>query len=339
MGLPQLPLRAAYIHLKNPTKARNVLSLSVLKDIRAQLAHHLTPPSTHKPLLLPSFKSHVLETLEADAKLSTKREKSNLESHSAFLVRGPSHKRLRGALPQVLVLRSEGDEFSAGLDLEEFAAASEEDRTETFGVLGHISGLIRHSPAIVVAAVQGPATGVGLQLAMLADVTIAMADTKFQLPGMKDLGLPDISALSVAHRVPPGLVYRMFATGEAVTAAEVGAGGELDVVPVPAVDSGKTREEVFEERVAGTVERLATETAAMAQAYGKWVFMTHKGIRSTEESSSWVAKAMVLGATRDNAVEGMRASLEGRTPVWTDGEQGLPVKGARTVEPEWNWKL
>lgn len=316
MPLPKLPARAAYIHLKNPTK-RNALSLSVLQDIRSQLAHHLSPRETNKPLLLPGFKQHMIDKLEADAKLSTRRITSTQESPAAFLVRAPTHKRLRADLPQVLVLRSEGDEFSAGLDIEEFATLSEDERTETLGVLAHITGLIRHSPAIVVAPVQGPASGMGFQLAMLADVAIAMADTKFQLPGMS-LGLPDITALSTTRCIPPNLVYRMFATGEAVTAAELGAGA-LDVVPVPAVDSGKTREEVFEERVAGTVAKLAA-AAPMAQAYGKWVFSTHRQIRSSQEASEWVQRAMVLGATRDHAVEGMWASLEGRTPVWPEWE-------------------
>lgn len=314
MPFPKLPPRAAYITIRNPTK-RNILSLAVLQDLRAQLATHLTSPQTKSPLLLPAFKPHVITTLEADAQIQTRRLASVHESTSAWLVRAPSHTAYRGDLPQVLVLRSEGaDEFSAGHDVDEFAAMDDAGRSAVASVMAHIVGLIRHSPAIVVAPVQGFASGIGFQLAMLADVTIAMADTQFQLPGM-GRGLPDIGALSVASGVPTRQLYRMYAMGEAVTAAELGAGA-LDVVPVPEAGSGRTREEVFEERVARVVERLATETAGMAQAFGKWAFWTHRGMRSPQEASLWISKAMTVAASRDHAVEGMSAFREGRTPEW-----------------------
>ncbi|CAN8105326.1 unnamed protein product [Discula destructiva] len=321
MSFPKLPPRAAYIYLKNPTK-RNALSLSVLQDLRAQLAQHLARPDSRQLALLPGFKSHVIDTLEADAQLSTRRLISKAESTYAWLVRAPSWKRVRHEQAQVLVLRSEGPVFSAGHDLDELAAASPEERREIFNCCAQVMALIRQSPALVVAPVQGFASAAGFQLAMMADVTIAMADTKFQLPGMK-IGMPCISPVSaVSKRISPGLAYRMYATAEPITAAELG-NGAVDVVPVPdqSVKGAKTREEAFEERVATVVEQLATETAGQAQAFGKWAYWTQMGIRSDAETAGWASRAMVLAARSDDAAEGIAAFKEKRTPEWPVWEE------------------
>lgn len=182
--------------------------------------------------------------------------------------------------------------------------------------------LIRNYPGVVVAAVQGLATAAGCQLAMTADVPIAAADTRFQLPGM-GIGLPCTSpSVAVSRRVPPGLAYRMFATAEPVTGAELGS-GVLDVVEVPEhAESTDTRAKAFEERVAHVVARLAG-TSGQAQALGKWAFWTQLGMRGAEDggdgykyAAEWAGRMMALHARSEDAREGIAAWRGKRNPEW-----------------------
>ncbi|KAF3763225.1 ClpP/crotonase [Cryphonectria parasitica EP155] len=319
MAFPRLPARAAYINLSNPHK-RNALSLAVLRDLRRQLHFHLKCPVTGEPVLLPPFQPDLIDTLEAAAEGGSKSD----DLH-AWLTHAPTWRRRRADQPRVLVLRSEGPVFSSGHDLAELSSLSRDEVHETFALCAEVMSLIRRSPAVVVAPVQGLATAAGFQLAMTADLPIALGDTKFQLPGM-GIGLPCTSpAVAVSRRVSPGLAYRMFATAESVTAAELGA-GVLDVVPVPEhAESTDTRAKAFEERVASVVGRLV-ETSGQAQALGKWAFWTQLGMRGGhgegggadgyEDAVRWAGRAMALHARSEDAKEGITAWREKRRAEW-----------------------
>lgn len=316
MTFPKLPAKAAYIHLNNPKK-RNALSLSVLQDLRSQLHRHLTSPRTGRLLLLPPFNPEVTKTL--------KFHNSNPHAPSKWLVDSTAWRRNREGLPNVLVLRSEGPVFSAGHDLGELQRASSTDIKKTFALCAEVMTLIRRSPAPVVCPVQGLATAAGFQLAMAADYPIALGSTMFQLPGMR-IGLPCTSpATVVSRRLPAALAYRLFATGESISARELGA-GVLDVVPVPEhAESTDTAKAAFEARVEEVVRRLAEETAGQPQAFGKWAYWAQLAVNSRgegefmdeyEAATQWAGDFMAMHAQGEDAKEGMSAFLEKRTPEW-----------------------
>ncbi|KAL1850721.1 hypothetical protein Daus18300_012799 [Diaporthe australafricana] len=317
MAFPKLPAKAAYIHLNNPSK-RNALSLAVLRDLRAQLRSHLTSPKTGRLTLLPPFKANAIHQLE-------KHNTTPGTAPSQWLTDSTAWHKEREGLPNVLVLRSEGPVFSAGHDLGELHKASDHEVKETFALCAEVMALIRKSPAPVVCPVQGLATAAGFQLAMTTDFPIALGSTKFQLPGMR-IGLPCTSpATAVSRRLPPALAYRLFATGESITADELGT-GVLDVVPVPEhAESTDTAALAFEARVAAVVRRLAEETAGQPQAFGKWAYWTQLGVivgdmrtnrDDHEAATEWAGGVMAMHAQSEDAREGMRAWLEKRTPEW-----------------------
>lgn len=317
MAFPKLPAKAAYIHLNNPSK-RNALSLSVLQDLRAQLRRHLTSPKTGRLALLPRFKPGMIGLLE-------KHNARPDDAPSKWLTDSTAWREEREGLPNVLVLRSEGPVFSAGHDLGELHKASEPEVREILSLCAEVMTLIRRSPAPVVCPVQGLATAAGFQLAMTADFPIALGSTRFQLPGMR-IGLPCTSpAAAVSRRLPPALAYRLFATGESITAGELG-GGVLDVVPVPEhAESTDTAALAFEDRVAAVVRRLAEETAGQPQAFGKWAYWTQLGVSvghtrdprdDQEAATQWAGRVMAMHARTEDAHEGMRAWLEKSPPEW-----------------------
>lgn len=141
MGLPRLPLRAAYLHLDNP-KRRNALSLSVLRSLRDQLLAFNTSPSG-RLRILPPFKPHLVDSLERG------------DDEYAWLVDADVWRREREDLPNVLVLRSEGPVFCSGHDLGELKALSHDEVKETFKICAEVMALIRRSPAPVIGVIQG----------------------------------------------------------------------------------------------------------------------------------------------------------------------------------------
>jgi enoyl-CoA hydratase/carnithine racemase len=328
MAFPKLPARAAYIHINNPKK-RNALSLSVLEDLHAQLSRHLTSPRSGRLLLLPPFQPEALKSLDKDRKAE-----DDGQGSTKWLTDSAAWRREREGLPNVLVLRSKGPVFSAGHDLRELSELPEDEVRRTFGLCARVMALIRRSPAPVVCPVQGLATAAGFQLALTADLPIALASTRFQLPGMR-IGLPCTSPVTaVSRRLPSALAYRLFATGESISAAELG-GGVLDVVPVPEhAEATDTAAAAFEARVDGVVRRLAEETAGQPQAFGKWAYWTQLGIQQQQQhqqhsyaeaggfasdleaAAGWAGGAMAMHAQSEDAREGIGAWMEKRPPKW-----------------------
>lgn len=317
MAFPKLPAKAAYIHLNNPKK-RNALSLSVLQDLRTQLHRHLTSPRTGRLLLLPPFNPDTIKHLKPHPPAKS-------SNPSKWLTDSLAWRRNREGLPNVLVLRSEGPVFSAGHDLSELQRAPGDEVRRTFALCAEVMALIRRSPAPVVCPVQGLATAAGFQLAMTADYPIALGDTMFQLPGMR-IGLPCTSpATAVSRRLPAALAYRLFATGEGISARELGA-GVLDVVPVPEhAESTDTAAVAFEARVEEVVRRLAEETAGQPQAFGKWAYWAQLAVGNRgegefvddyEAASKWAGGIMAMHAQSEDANEGISAWKEKRKPEW-----------------------
>jgi len=93
-----------------------------------------------------------------------------------------------------VVLTGAGKAFSAGGDVETFAAFEEEGPAKFMGMAIGLHALIatlRRAPKPVVAAVNGVAAGAGFSMALACDVAVATASARFTL-GYQNIGLsPD----------------------------------------------------------------------------------------------------------------------------------------------------
>jgi len=149
---------------------------------------------------------------------------------------------------------------------------------------------------------------------MATDYPIAMADTKFRLPGVS-IGLPCTSpSTTISRRLSPSLTYRLLLTGESIRANQLQ--GAVDCVPVPThAESTDTPKAAFESRVAEVVDRLVG-AAAQPQALGKWAFWTQLSM-PPDEAGKFAAKIMGMHAKGGEGREGMSAFLGKREPVWT----------------------
>ncbi|MFC7202888.1 enoyl-CoA hydratase/isomerase family protein [Haloferax namakaokahaiae] len=86
----------------------------------------------------------------------------------------------------VVLLQGAGEAFCAGADLDSVADLSD---PESFARLGQkVASTIESSPAVVVAGIDGPARGGGVELALACDVRVATPWATLGEPGVK-LGL------------------------------------------------------------------------------------------------------------------------------------------------------
>jgi enoyl-CoA hydratase/carnithine racemase len=151
---------------------------------------------------------------------------------------------------RVVVLRGEGQSFSAGLDrgmlapgglpgepdMLALAADGPDSATEAIEEFQRGFSLWAQSPAVVVAAVQGHAIGAGCQLALAADLRILADDAQLAMRETS-LGLvPDLAGTApLVALVGPARALEICATGRFVGAAEAVDIG-LANVAVPRAD-------------------------------------------------------------------------------------------------------
>jgi 2-(1,2-epoxy-1,2-dihydrophenyl)acetyl-CoA isomerase len=158
---------------------------------------------------------------------------------------------------RAVVITGAGRAFSSGADLRDLSGR--EDRTPE----GHIDvrrvlnehyhpiiTMIRTMPKPVLAAVNGPAVGIGVSLALAADLVVA-AESAYLMLAFVNIGLvPDGgSSLFVPTRVGLARATEMAMLGERVTAAQALEWGLVNRV-VPDAE--------FADEVAALRDRLAT---------------------------------------------------------------------------------
>jgi len=218
---------------------------------------------------------------------------------------------------RVIVLTGAGRGFCAGLDLSEGAAPASAQglgRVQAgMTVQKSIAGLVpkmRAMPQPIVAAVNGPAAGGGLALALASDVRIAAASARFNVAFVR-IGLSgcDIGVSWLLPRlVGASRAFELLLTGRFVDAAEADRIGLVARV----VDDGN-------------VVASARETAALIVANSPWgVRMTKEVMWSQLEIGSLQAgidlenRTQILSSFTGDMTEATRAFLEKRPARFTN---------------------
>lgn len=206
-----------------------------------------------------------------------------------------------------LVIRGAGNRFfSAGADLNMFAAGDREMAAAVADSFGEAFGALSRFRGVSIAAINGYAMGGGLECAMACDIRIAEEQAVMALPEATVGLLP--AGLGTQHLpwlVGEGWAKRMILCGERVdaeTALRIGLVEE--VVPTGAS---------FEKAIA-----LAAQVAGQSPGSVAACKQLIQGARSapltdgyTRERDAFVA----LFGTEDQ-LEGVNAFLEKRKPVW-----------------------
>lgn len=205
---------------------------------------------------------------------------------------------------RVLVLGAEGKHFSAGADVGEHLPPHHLTLIPRF--LETVAALDAF-PLPVIAAVRGKCLGGGFELVQPADMIVAGDSAAFGQPEIVLGVFPPAAAVLLAERMPAGLAARLIYSGDPVTAVEAERGGFVTrLVPDDAVD----------EAAVELARRVARHSAAALRAAkralrGVGVETRHAALRRAGH-----AYLHELMDTHD-AVEGLRAFVEKRRPVWS----------------------
>jgi 2-(1,2-epoxy-1,2-dihydrophenyl)acetyl-CoA isomerase len=221
------------------------------------------------------------------------------------------HDGLAAALDQAaaddvraVVLTGAGRGFCVGQDVAEFpsdpAAVGELLRTRYNPNIGRLRSLKKP----VIAAVNGPAAGAGLALALACDVRLAASTASF-VPAFVGIGLVPDSGIShtLSRLIGPSRAFEWMVSGRRLPA---------DV----AVAWGLVSRVVEETELAGAAGQLAAGLAAMptrAVALTKLLF-DRAPVTSLAEQLELEADLQAQAAATEDFAEGVRAFLEKRPP-------------------------
>jgi 2-(1,2-epoxy-1,2-dihydrophenyl)acetyl-CoA isomerase len=215
---------------------------------------------------------------------------------------------------RAVLVRGAGRGFSSGADLKDMSSQAEltdEGRPDVYRTLTEryhpiITGL-REMPKPVVAAVRGPAVGIGLSLALACDLIVA-AESAYFLLAFVNIGLvPDGgSSLFVPSRVGMARAFEMAMLGERVPAPQALDWGLINrVVP----------DEAFDAEVQELVSRLAAgptrSYAGTKRQLNRWLY---SGMADQLEFEAGIQREM---SQSEDFIEGVSAFVAKRQARFT----------------------
>ncbi|CUU57999.1 enoyl-CoA hydratase [Parafrankia irregularis] len=196
---------------------------------------------------------------------------------------------------RAIVLTGVGTSFCAGADLDQVYG---EAFTEALYAALHA---ITDAAVPVIAAVNGPAIGAGLQLALAADLRVAAERASFAIPTAR-LGLA----------VDPWTLSRLAALAGGGTARAVVIGCET-VAAQRAIDLGLVQRSGELDVAVAWAQELAG-LAPLTLAYSKRAF--NEAVDAAARPSAAVTAAYEACWASDDAQEGRRARAEKRPPIF-----------------------
>jgi enoyl-CoA hydratase len=206
---------------------------------------------------------------------------------------------------RVLVITGAGKAFVAGADIAEMVN-KDSAAAIAFSQLGQkVFRRLETLDLIVIAAINGFTLGGGLELAMSCDFRIASSNAKFGQPEV-NLGL--IPGYAGTQRLPRlvGLANALFilTTGEMITSEEALRMGLVQKV----VDPENLMSEVT--RLAGLISSKGPKAVKLVKS------VTRKGYTMEFDSASQLESESFGSLFGNEGLEGMKAFLEKRKPLW-----------------------
>jgi cyclohexa-1,5-dienecarbonyl-CoA hydratase len=204
---------------------------------------------------------------------------------------------------RALVLAAEGRHFSAGADVSEHLPPAYRTMIPEFV---ETVARLRDFPAPVVAAVRGKCLGGGFELVQAADLVIAGEGAVFGQPEIGLAVFPPAACAILPGRCGPGPAAELIFTGDPIPAAR-------------ALAFGLVTRTVPDDRVEAEALALARRLAAHSGAALRAAKRALRAAAAPAADALRAAERVYLEdlMRTDDAVEGLRAFVEKRPPVWT----------------------
>jgi len=213
---------------------------------------------------------------------------------------------------RTIVLRGEGQVFSAGHNLKEMTVETGYDyHMEIFNTCEKMMLLIGQVPVPVLGVVTGLAAAAGCQMISSCDLVVAAPSARFSTPGAAVGLFCHTPGIPLARRVPRAVSGYMLLTGETISAEE-------------AYNAGLVSKLVQEDKMDEEVERICAAIASKPRgviALGKR-FYQHQLELPLSPAYTAGGKVMADNLWYKDAQEGIAAFKEKRRPVFshTDGK-------------------
>lgn len=207
---------------------------------------------------------------------------------------------------KVLLLSAVGEKaFSTGVSVQDHLADKVDEMIPLFG---RTMRAAIHLDIPVVAAVKGYCLGGGCELAVMCDLVVAAESARI---GQPEITLGDYAPIGVAtyaRILGPKKAFELLLLGETLTAAKAKELGLVNFV-VP--------DESFEAEVEALVQKLASMSLVSLKASKRAIYM---GMDMGFNEAITMAEYIYLNvlAKSHDGMEGLKAFLEKRKPVWRD---------------------
>ncbi|MBP2309608.1 enoyl-CoA hydratase [Azospirillum melinis] len=210
-----------------------------------------------------------------------------------------------GSGARALLLRGEGGSFCAGRDLKETDPETDDTLAILRDVINPVFLKLRDLPIPTVAAVRGPALGLGLGLALACDVTYVAEDAVLGSP-FRNIGaiLDSGGHYFLADRIGPHRAMELIVSGRLISGREAAAMGIVNRA-FGALDL---------DQAAGGFARSAAAGPTLAFGFSKAILRAPRKLEDVLELEARY-QAEALGS--NDARAGIRAFQEKRKPVFT----------------------
>ncbi|HUS19151.1 MAG TPA: enoyl-CoA hydratase/isomerase family protein [Terriglobales bacterium] len=203
-----------------------------------------------------------------------------------------------------MVIRGEGDNFSAGVDI---AAHTPELIEEMLRKFHAVILAIARSPKVSIAAVHGTCLGGGAELAMVCDMVYTAADAKWGFPEIKLACFPPVGCVALASLVGQKCAAELILTGRTFDGAYAEHIGLAN-----AMANSRVQLQQMVETSLGSLEKMSAAALGLTKkAIYTWDGLhLDKGIARAEKI--YLEELMKT----DDVKEGVKAWQEKRSAKW-----------------------
>ncbi|KQS63445.1 enoyl-CoA hydratase [Rhizobium sp. Leaf371] len=213
---------------------------------------------------------------------------------------------------RVVILSAAGPVFSAGVDLEALSRRRSDDDAgraafaAAFALSARLMTTVSALPQPVIAEIDGLATAAGCELVAACDLAICTDTATFCAPGVNIGIAPMGAAVALARAAGRKQAMEMLLTGETIDAST-------------AKDFGLVNRIVPKQYLRQVVDKYAAVIASKSQDAQRRVkaAFDRQACLSRDEAAAEAARVEAESALTPDAIEGIAAFLENRTPVWS----------------------
>ncbi len=206
---------------------------------------------------------------------------------------------------RVLLIQADGDAFTAGNDVAEFAAEAAGNGPKVRQVARFVVGLANATIPIV-AAVQGKAVGIGTTMLLHCDYVLLSEDAQLMTPFVNLALVPEAaSSYLLPLRIGHVRAFEMFALGDAIAAPDAVAWGIANKTTSVAELRAEAR------RVA---EKIATKPSGSLTAVKRLMRDAERLVAQVDSERANFLKRLAS----DEAKEAFQAFAEKRKPDFTN---------------------